>query len=74
MGTLTGRVGNVTGAAPVTSWAGSHRFAQDAIDAYGRLDEFARRAPALLRGPGQLASVMTSVGDTMTQLGRRGGD
>lgn len=56
---------------------GGWHLADDAVitsDGRFTVDELARRAPALLEGPGQLASMTTSVGDTMKQFGRRGND
>ena len=38
------------------------------------VEELAQRAPSLLRGRGPLASVVTSVADTMQHFGRRGSD
>ena len=54
---------------------GGWHLADDAVittDGRFSVDELAQRAPTLLAGRGALASVTTSVGDTMKQFGRRG--
>lgn len=72
---FTGGVFHV-GGNEVGLYGGWHLGDDAVITSDGRftVDELAERAPALLEGRGQLASVTTSVGDTMRQFGRRRSD